>query len=128
MLRSAAAVDVCAREVLRKVIRLAKLEWTTCILLSRNVKGNSLTHGIEAGTCDNFWCFLTHVYDKDGALIILFLFIAYVFYKLVWKVWTSAMKSKDDEIKRLVEERNFYQEKVFPNRLSSDSAQTQDEE
>ena len=77
-----------------------------------------MTQGTEV-SCNSFWCFLTHVYDKGGPLVILFLFVAYVFYKLVWKVWSTAMESKDKEIERLIEERNFYQQRVFPDRLST---------
>lgn len=77
-----------------------------------------MTQGSEV-ICDNFWCAFNHVYDKGGPLVILFLFVAFVFYKLVWKVWSSAMESKDKEIERLIEERNFYQQKVFPDRLTT---------
>jgi hypothetical protein len=43
-----------------------------------------------------------------------------VFHRLVWRVWKAAMKSKDDEIQRLIEERNYLQSKIFPDRGSSD--------
>jgi hypothetical protein len=82
------------------------------------VREIELAQGSEVA-CDSVWCFLNHIYDKGGPLVILFLFVAYVFYRLVWKVWSTAMESKDKEIERLIEERNFYQEKVFPGRLST---------
>jgi hypothetical protein len=34
-------------------------------------------------------------------------------------VWSSAMKSKNDEIERLIEERNFLQARLFPRRQTS---------
>ena len=70
--------------------------------------------------CTNFWCFAQNIYDKGGIGVLSFLILGYVFYRLVWKVWKAAMKSKDDEIERLIEERNYLQSKVFPDRGSSD--------
>jgi hypothetical protein len=70
--------------------------------------------------CNNAWCFLEHLYDKGGVTVVGLFFVAFVFYKLVWKVWSSAMKAKDDEIERLIAERDFYQEQSFPKRISSD--------
>jgi len=70
--------------------------------------------------CDNAYCFIEHLYDKGGIGVLSFLFIAFVFYKLVWKVWSAAMRSKDAEIERLINERNYLQSKVFPDRESSE--------
>jgi hypothetical protein len=70
--------------------------------------------------CTNFWCFAENIYDKGGIGVLSFLILGYVFYQLVWRVWKAAMKSKDDEIERLIEERNYLQSKVFPDRRSSD--------
>ena len=69
--------------------------------------------------CENFWCVLVTVYREGGVGLLCFLFIAYIFYSLVWKVWSAAMKSKNDEIERLIEERNFLQDQLFPRRLTS---------
>jgi hypothetical protein len=70
--------------------------------------------------CTSVWCFLSHLYDAGGVEILCLLFIALVFYKLVWKVWKKAMESKDAEIERLISERNFLQAQLFPDRESSD--------
>jgi hypothetical protein len=74
----------------------------------------------EVATCTNFWCFTEHIYDKGGIGVLSFLILGYVFHRLVWKVWKAAMKRKDDEIERLIEERNYLQSKVFSDRGSSD--------
>jgi hypothetical protein len=68
----------------------------------------------------NVWDFLGHLFDKGGIGVIASLLIAYAFYKLVWKVWSAAIKCKDSEIERLINERNYYQSKLFPDRLTSD--------
>jgi hypothetical protein len=70
-------------------------------------------------TCDNAWCLLGHIYDKGGVGVISFLLTAFVFYRLVWKVWKAAMKAKDDEIERILDERNYFQSKRFPERRTS---------
>lgn len=69
--------------------------------------------------CDNAFCMVVELYDRGGAILLCLLFIAFVFYKLVWKVWSGAMASKDSEIERLINERNFYQKRFLPERLSS---------
>lgn len=40
-------------------------------------------------------------------------------WRLVWRVWDATLRSKDEEIKRLVEERDKYQKLVFERLLSS---------
>lgn len=72
-------------------------------------------------SCDNVWCFVSAIYNSGGIGVLCFLFIAYIFYSLVWKVWSAAMASKNDEIERLIEERNFLQSQLFPRRLTSDA-------
>jgi hypothetical protein len=70
-------------------------------------------------TCDTAWCLIAHVYDNGGIGVICFLLTAIVFYRLVWKVWKAAMKAKDDEIERILSERNYFQSKRFPERRTS---------
>ena len=80
------------------------------------------------GVCSNVWCFLADLYEKGGAGILCFLFIAYIFHSLVWKVWSAAMKSKNEEIERLVQERNFLQSRLFTKRLTSEKATVESED
>jgi hypothetical protein len=60
-------------------------------------------------TCNNGWCLVGHLYDKRGVGVLCFLFIAYIFYRMVWKVWSAAIKAKDEEIERILSERNDLQ-------------------
>lgn len=70
-----------------------------------------------------FWELINTIQDEYGlafvVLFLVFLLFASLFYRLIWKVWSSAMKAKDDEIERLVEERNKYQRLVFDKLLTS---------
>jgi len=65
------------------------------------------------------WEALGKALEQHGPLVVPLLVLTILFYKMTWKVWQAAMKSKDDEIARLIEERNRYQELVFAERLSS---------
>jgi len=67
-----------------------------------------------------FWSFLADVFEQHGVTAILLIAVCYLFYKLIWKVWNRAMDAKDQEIERLVEERNKYQKLVFDKLLSSE--------
>ena len=78
----------------------------------------------EAATqqvCDTWACAFTHVYDNGGIAVLAFFGLAWLFYKLIWKVWRAMLASKDAEIDRLTKERNFYQEKLFSGRLTSNT-------
>lgn len=67
-----------------------------------------------------FWSVLDTFISEHGLLGFVLLGVIWVFWKLIWKVWSSAMQSKDDEIKRLVEERNWLQDQLYGGkRLSS---------
>lgn len=70
--------------------------------------------------CDTGWCVLQYAYENDGILVLVLFAIAAVFYKLVWKVWSAAMKAKDDEIDRITGERDHFQAKYFADLKSSD--------
>lgn len=70
--------------------------------------------------CTSLWCVVDHVYDKGGIGVLSFLLLSYAFYRLVWKVWRFAIRSKDAEIERLIKERNYLQSKLFSDRQSSD--------
>lgn len=63
--------------------------------------------------------FCQGILDEHGAAGLVLVVLAILFWRLIWKVWNAAMKSKDDEISRLVEERNKYQALVFENLLTS---------
>jgi hypothetical protein len=79
------------------------------------------------GEGSGFWDFLIYVYENDGIWVLLFLGLAYVFYRLIWKVWSAAMTRMQDEIERISNERDFYQRKVFPDLLTSDPKRLLDE-
>ncbi|HEV7715816.1 MAG TPA: hypothetical protein VGO53_09480 [Steroidobacteraceae bacterium] len=46
-------------------------------------------------------------------LVLLVAFGCWLLWRLTWKVWSVAMKSKDEEIVRLAAERDRYQAMVF---------------
>jgi hypothetical protein len=71
-------------------------------------------------SCDSWACAFTHVYDHGGMPVLALFSVFFLFYKLIWKVWLAMITSKDAEIDRLTKERNFYQEKLFPDRSTSD--------
>jgi hypothetical protein len=70
--------------------------------------------------CNSVWCSVNHIYDQGGVGVLAFIFLCFLFYKLIWKVWRSMITSKDQEIERLTDERNFYQSVLFPERQTSD--------
>jgi hypothetical protein len=53
-------------------------------------------------------------------LVLLLAFFCFLLWKLIWKVWSAAMKAKDDEIKRISKERDKYQTLVFKRLKSSE--------
>lgn len=69
---------------------------------------------------EGMWSLLADVLDQHGVTAILLIAVCILFYKLIWKVWNRAMDAKDQEIERLVEERNKYQRLVFDRLLSSE--------
>lgn len=71
-------------------------------------------------TCDTWACAFTHVYDEGGVLVLVLFGLCFLFYRLIWRVWRTMIRSKDEEIERLTDERNFYQRRLFPDRVSSD--------
>jgi hypothetical protein len=77
-------------------------------------------HGCVGNVCNTVWCIVQHLYDLGGAGIFSFIFLSYAFYALVWKVWSASMKCRDEEIERLIEERNFFQARLFSDRKSRD--------
>jgi hypothetical protein len=80
-----------------------------------------VTAANDAATlCNSYPCAFVHVYDNGGVGVLAFFGLCFLFYKLIWKVWRSMIKSKDQEIERLTKERNFYQDKLFPERLTTD--------
>ena len=70
--------------------------------------------------CNTAWCVVQHLYDLGGVGVFSFIFIVYAFYKLVWKVWSASMRCRDEEIQRLIKERNFFQARLFSERKSPD--------
>lgn len=78
---------------------------------------------MEEEAAPGIWELILTVQEQHGlsAAILLLIVLALfgLLYKLIWKVWSSAMKSKDDEIERLVRERDKYQKLVFERLLTS---------
>ena len=72
-----------------------------------------------AHLCDTWACAFVHVYDNGGVGVIAFFGLAFLFYRLIWKVWRAMLASKDEEIERLTRERNYYQDLLFPGRQTS---------
>lgn len=72
------------------------------------------------GDPSSFWTFLAEVLKEHGAITVALLFGMFVFWRLIWRVWDRAMKAKDEEIDRLVIERDKYQKLVFDRLLSSE--------
>jgi len=62
---------------------------------------------------------LKSVAQEQGALAVGLVIACLVFYKLIWRVWDATIKSKDEEICRLVKERDRYQEIFFERFVSS---------
>ena len=62
---------------------------------------------------------------EQGPLAVVFIVLLLLFYNLVWKVWTTAMNSKDKEIERLLNLLEMYHEislkKPSPRNLSETS-------
>lgn len=49
------------------------------------------------------WDSVIQVLKDQGPLAIVLVVVLYLFYDLIWKVWSKAMESKDKEIERLTE-------------------------
>lgn len=64
--------------------------------------------------------FFADVLREHGAVAFLLIVVCILFYRLIWKVWNAAMMGKDEEIRRLAEERDRYQKLVFERLLTSD--------
>ena len=65
------------------------------------------------------WSWIIDKLKEAGSAPVILLGIVYLFHKLVWSVWSSMIKSKDEEIQRLVQERDKYQAMVFSGFQSS---------
>lgn len=56
---------------------------------------------------------MAQVYSDHGAVAMVLIVLCIFGWKFVWRVWNAAMKAKDNEIERLVKERDKYQDLVF---------------
>ncbi len=65
------------------------------------------------------WGLAGRVLESQGLLGMMLVLLLFMFWSMVWRVWSGTLKAKDAEIKRLVEERNRYQSLVFERLLSS---------
>lgn len=57
-------------------------------------------------------------------LVLLLVFAGLLLWKLVWKVWSTAMESKEKEIERVSKERDKYQALVFERLRSSEAGRS----
>lgn len=66
---------------------------------------------------------LAQIQSENGLTVMLLVglvgFGCFLFWSLIWRVWSAAMKAKDDEIARLAKERDRYQTLVFQRLRSS---------
>jgi hypothetical protein len=69
--------------------------------------------------------FLSQIRSQYGlvvlVLVLLLVFGCFLLWKLVWKVWSTAMEAKDLEIERISKERDKYQALVFERLKSSET-------
>ena len=70
---------------------------------------------------------LGELIEKHGVLVFFLVVISFLFWRLIWKVWHSAMLAKDAEIERLVKERDKYQTLVFQRLLTSGNSPNNEE-
>ena len=77
-----------------------------------------------------FFKFLDDIRSENGVVVLTLLtvigFLYFNLSKLTWKVWSTAMQSKDREIARLIHDRDQYRALVFERlrTLESQSART----
>jgi hypothetical protein len=57
-------------------------------------------------------------------LVLLLAFVCFLFWKMTWNVWSKAMDGKDQEIQRMLLERNEYRALVFARLKSSEADAT----
>jgi len=57
-------------------------------------------------------------------LVLLLVFACFLLWKLIWRVWSTAMESKEKEIERVSKERDKYQALVFERLRSSEGSRT----
>jgi F0F1-type ATP synthase membrane subunit b/b' len=67
----------------------------------------------QAGLDNGFWPTLGTFLQEHGLLGLVLVFLLFFFWKMIWKVWSAAMESKDREIERLVEEKRWLQKQLM---------------
>ena len=72
--------------------------------------------GTSGGLLDGVGNFL----QTQGLTATALIAVGFLFWHLVWRVWSSALQAKEDEIKRLVDERNRLQDFFFDRLKSSE--------
>ena len=87
----------------------------------------SLPEGANAE--NGFWSFIGTFLNEHGLLGVVLLFFIFLFWRMIWVVWSKAMESKDQEIERLVEEKRRLQDYLMHRvRLSAKPEELEDEE
>ena len=84
----------------------------------------------EGANVDNgAWSFIGTFLNEHGLLGLVLLFFIFLFWRMIWVVWSKAMESKDQEIERLVEEKRRLQDYLMHRvRLSAKPEELEDEE
>ena len=61
--------------------------------------------------------FLEQIHSQYGLVVLMLVLIigfgCFLFWKLIWKVWSSALMAKNQEIARLARERDVYKAMAF---------------
>ncbi len=68
---------------------------------------------------DGLWNLVAQLWADGGSVVVVLVFVCFIFWQMIWRVWSAAMRGKDEEISRLVAERDKYQSLVFERLLSS---------
>ena len=79
-------------------------------------------------SANGFWSFLGIFVQDHGLLGLVLIFFIFLFWRMIWVVWSKAMESKDQEIERLADEKRWLQEQLMSRkRLSAKPEEMEDE-
>jgi hypothetical protein len=85
-----------------------------------------MTDLTQMGSKTGFWELLNQIHSEHGLIVLLLMaflgFVCFLFWKLIWNVWSAAQRAKDEEIARLAKERDKYQALFFERLRTSELA------